>query len=280
MLRHAEGVSDSCTVVSDSGSWQPHGLYNPWNSPKQNNVRGSPSLLQGIFPTQGSSPGLPPCRWILCHLSHKTKNTEVVAYPFSSRSSVHRNWTGVSCIAGRFFTNWAIREALRYTEPGSNVFLTIGLYCGPLDLILEQIWWSCTKIPICWYIFTCILATWVIKKFPGTIRYPIYLVLNLPLILQDFELILKNWWCWTFMKYKAGVLNFFDILVKALFSFCQPLKLALFWSLASSKTAKSTTIFNVYCITFPHTTPRSSLRHTVVSRQWRRYHKVVILPIK
>jgi len=56
------------------------------------------------------------------------------------------------------------------------------------------------------------------KKFPGTIRYPVYPVLDLSLILQDFELILKNWWCWTFMKCKAGILNFFDILLKALFS--------------------------------------------------------------
>ena len=32
---------------------------------------GSLSLLQGIFPTQGSSPGLPYCRWILYQLSHK-----------------------------------------------------------------------------------------------------------------------------------------------------------------------------------------------------------------
>jgi len=28
-------------------------------------------LLQGIFPTQGSNPGLPHCRWILYHLSHQ-----------------------------------------------------------------------------------------------------------------------------------------------------------------------------------------------------------------
>ena len=28
-------------------------------------------LLQGIFPTQGSNPGLPHCRWILNHLSHQ-----------------------------------------------------------------------------------------------------------------------------------------------------------------------------------------------------------------
>ena len=36
---------------------------------------------------------------------------EWVAYPFSSRSPWSRNRTRVSCIAGRFFTNWAIREA-------------------------------------------------------------------------------------------------------------------------------------------------------------------------
>ena len=32
---------------------------------------GSLSLLQGIFPTEGSNPGLPHCRWILHQLSHK-----------------------------------------------------------------------------------------------------------------------------------------------------------------------------------------------------------------
>ena len=32
---------------------------------------GSLSLLQGIFPTQGSNPDLPHCRWILYQLRHK-----------------------------------------------------------------------------------------------------------------------------------------------------------------------------------------------------------------
>ena len=36
---------------------------------------------------------------------------EWVDFPFFIESSQPRNWTGVSCIAGRFFTNWAIREA-------------------------------------------------------------------------------------------------------------------------------------------------------------------------
>ena len=32
---------------------------------------GTLSLLQGIFPTQGSNPGLPNCRWILYQLGHE-----------------------------------------------------------------------------------------------------------------------------------------------------------------------------------------------------------------
>ena len=61
--------SESCSVVSDS--LQPHGLHSPWNSPGQNTGVGSLSRLQGIFPTQGSNPGLPHCRQILYHLSHQ-----------------------------------------------------------------------------------------------------------------------------------------------------------------------------------------------------------------
>jgi len=54
---------------------QPHGLYRPWNSPGQNSGVGSCSLLQGIFPTQGSNPGLPHCRQILYQLSHQGSPT-------------------------------------------------------------------------------------------------------------------------------------------------------------------------------------------------------------
>ena len=65
----SSGESESHSVVSDS--LRPHGLYSPWNSPGQNTGVGSLSLLQMIFPTQGSNLGLPHCRWILYQLSHK-----------------------------------------------------------------------------------------------------------------------------------------------------------------------------------------------------------------
>ena len=64
--------SESHSVVSDS--LQPHGLYSPWNSPGQNTGVDCLFLLQGIFPTQGSNPGLPHCRRILYQLTSNAQN--------------------------------------------------------------------------------------------------------------------------------------------------------------------------------------------------------------
>ena len=48
-----------------------------------------PHSKAGIFPTQGSNPGLQHCRWILYQLSHKGRPRilEWVAYPFARVSS-------------------------------------------------------------------------------------------------------------------------------------------------------------------------------------------------
>ena len=68
-----ESVSESSSVVADS--LPPHGPHCPWNSLGWNTGVGSRSLLQGIFPTQESNPGLVHC--------------------------------------GGFFTSWATREVIR-----------------------------------------------------------------------------------------------------------------------------------------------------------------------
>ena len=85
----------------------------PQEKPEKTRV-GSLCLLQGIFPTQGWSPGLLHCRWILNQLSQKgsPRILEWVAYPFLRGYSQPRNQTRVSCVAGRFFTSSATREAL------------------------------------------------------------------------------------------------------------------------------------------------------------------------
>ena len=90
-------VTQSCATLCNSVDYTLHGI----------------PLLQAIFPTQESNPGLLHWRQILYLLSHQgsPRILESVAYPFSSRSSQSRNRAQVSCIAGRFFTNWAIRQA-------------------------------------------------------------------------------------------------------------------------------------------------------------------------
>ena len=106
--------SESCSVMS--ASLRLHGLYSPWNSLGQNTGVGNHSFLQGIFPTQGLNPGLLYCRWILYQLNHQgsPRILEWVAYPVSRGSPWSRNWTEVSCMAGRYLTNWAIREPLSH----------------------------------------------------------------------------------------------------------------------------------------------------------------------
>ena len=104
-------TSNSFFFFMSNSLWS-HELYSPWNSPGQNTRVGSLSPLWGIIPTQGLNPGLLHCRWILYQLSHKgsPRILGCVAYPFSSRSSRPRNQTGVSCIVGGFFINWAINK--------------------------------------------------------------------------------------------------------------------------------------------------------------------------
>ena len=82
------------------------------DSPGKNTGVGCHALLKGIFPIQGSNPGLLHCRQILYHLSHQgsPRILEWVAYPLSRGSSWHRNQTRLSCTADGFFSSWATRE--------------------------------------------------------------------------------------------------------------------------------------------------------------------------
>ena len=68
-------------------------------------------LLQGIFPTQGSNPGLPHCRQMLYHLSHQgspegfSLSQELPSQPDLSKSPPLQEphpppWLDKSCVAG------------------------------------------------------------------------------------------------------------------------------------------------------------------------------------
>ena len=68
--------SESRSVVPNC--LPPRGLYSPWNSPGQNTGVRSCSFPQGIFPTQGSNPGLPHCRQIFTSWATSVKKVTVL----------------------------------------------------------------------------------------------------------------------------------------------------------------------------------------------------------
>ena len=107
-------VTQSCPTLCDPVDCNPPGSFVHGDSPGKNTGEGCHSLLQGIFPTQGSNSGLPHCKWILYHLSHQgsPQTPEWVAYPFSRGPSRPRNQTEVSYITRELFTSRATRKAL------------------------------------------------------------------------------------------------------------------------------------------------------------------------
>ena len=123
-------------------------MNSPWNSPGQNTGVGSCSLLQVIFPTQGSNPG-PHCRWILYHLSHQGSLSilEWVPYPFSSGSFWPRNQTGSPALQAIFFTSWATRGALRQSYSAYKIcscfLLLVNLGTIKLYVLFFHLWWGC-----------------------------------------------------------------------------------------------------------------------------------------
>ena len=69
------------SVMSDS--LRPHGLQPtrllcPWDFPGNSTRVDCHFLLQGIFPTQRSNPGLPHCKQMLYHLSHQGSLTVIL----------------------------------------------------------------------------------------------------------------------------------------------------------------------------------------------------------
>jgi len=78
-----------------------------------------------------------------------------VAFPFSRGSSWPRNRTRVFCIAGRFLTNWAIREALK----ASAVFANDSSGRAELGGWVGAITYWCPCFVIIDFIISCWLPT-------------------------------------------------------------------------------------------------------------------------
>ena len=108
-------VTQSCSTLCHPLDCSPPGFSVHGDSLGKNTGVGCHVLLQRIFSNPGIKPMSPHYMQILYHTSYQgsPRILEWIAYPFSRESSLPRNWTWVSCIAGRFFTSWATREALK-----------------------------------------------------------------------------------------------------------------------------------------------------------------------
>ena len=129
-------VTQSCPTLCDPMDCSLPASSVHGDSPGKNNGVGCHALLQGIFPTSGSNPGLPHCRSIIYHLSHKgsPRRLEWVAYPFSRGNSWPRNQIRVSCIAGRFFTSW-VTQALFPVLYNKTLLLVAYLFKVIIDIL-------------------------------------------------------------------------------------------------------------------------------------------------
>ena len=105
-LKYFSGVTQLFSCADDSlGLYglQPTTRLCPWEFPGKNAAVGSLSLLQWLFPAQGSNPGLPHYRWILYQLSHPGSPRILEWVIYSSSRGIFP--TQVSLTAGRFCTD-------------------------------------------------------------------------------------------------------------------------------------------------------------------------------
>ena len=133
-------VTQSCPTLCAPMDCSPQGSSVHGDSPGKNTGLGCHALLQGIFPTQGSNPGLLHCRQILCQLSYQGSPWSTHIYIHNMLSVVH---SFLCCIIfhcvntaqyiqfplGTFSTNTSMYILLVYTYFHRPVSLTTEEFC-------------------------------------------------------------------------------------------------------------------------------------------------------
>ena len=116
-------VTQSCPTLCDPMECSPPGSSVHGDSPGKNIGAGCPTLLQGIFPTQESNPGLLHCTQILYQLS----------YPGSPLF--------FSMLRFDVAEQWKTRGGLQECQPRQSEALRISLF---LSLTSEKETWFCS----------------------------------------------------------------------------------------------------------------------------------------
>ena len=128
-------IAQLCPTLCDPMDCRDHQAPLSMDSLGKNTRVCSLSLLQGIFPTQGWSLGLPHCRQILYHLSHKG-SCVFLQCVFIFYISMNSTYYCLLCVFKIF-----IISNVSWYEYHSTTYL-FSFYCY---------FWVCPS----WYLFTC-----------------------------------------------------------------------------------------------------------------------------
>ena len=123
-----------CSVVSDS-LW-PRGLCPtrplcPWGFSNKNTAVSCHVLLQGIFPTQGSNPGLLHCRRILYHLSQEGRQNGIQQGTRTCAINIRHKWH-CSCPQSPIADDPSAPPALTSSPPPVSHSSCLFTGCQPL----------------------------------------------------------------------------------------------------------------------------------------------------
>ena len=110
-------VTQSCPTLCDPVDYSPPGSSVHGDSPGQNTGVGCYALLQGIFPTQGSNPGLPHCRRILYQLSYQGSPSSPHGF-FKSDFLAEWPWDQGNCVSGKKTDLCSVRGSCRMPQGG------------------------------------------------------------------------------------------------------------------------------------------------------------------
>ena len=125
--------------------WKLTRLLCPWDSPGKSTGMGCHFLLQGIFPAQGSSPGLPHCRQMLYRLSHQGNTCTHPQYSCLGSPHAQRHLVGCS---PRDCKELDTTELLSRAQTHMYTHTQMGTLCY-VELRLWNNFYSLAKNPHC-----------------------------------------------------------------------------------------------------------------------------------
>ena len=129
-------VAQSCLTLCDPMDCSPPGSSVPGDSLGKNTRVGYHALFQGISPTQGLNPGLPHCRRILSHLSHRGSTHVYTCWSLSHVRRLATPWTVAHQPPLSMGFSWLSPQ-------------TKSQVCGYLGNFWMWSWYSSTRISLC-----------------------------------------------------------------------------------------------------------------------------------